>query len=335
MNSEIKITSDSTAGMWARYNFLKELLLYDESLKNDEQKRAIKEVILIPIFSRHRERQKVLKFIKKHFKDIITFYNNEEFFGETEEIISDDGKKIINNTPFIIFEVSLKNKKGLVEEISSYINDLQVGKNQYSSSRQKDIFKKIIWGKFNEFENNKIIVDSSDLINSQLISINPLSAIQELEKEKLLKIEDIHITTLPSPKNYGKFQFKIETNINDKLFSSSFEQKGIKEAEKILIFLNRFGDLYREPKSKYYYPMGEKEDRYKIVRHLLTNKGYQQTSQIALIFNNKSVDSIISEIGKINSISRGKLTIKDNIILGKKGSGYRMNPIYKFSLKNE
>lgn len=101
------------------------------------------------------------------------------------------------------------------------------------------------------------------------------------------------------------------------------------------IYLNQFGDLYKEPKNKFCYPMGEKEDRHKIVRHILTNKGYQQTSQIALIFDNKNEDSIISEIGKINSISRGKLTIKDNIILGKKGSGYRANPDYKFSLKNE
>ncbi len=108
-----------------------------------------------------------------------------------------------------------------------------------------------------------------------------------------------------------------------------------KNAKEIAIYLNQSGDLYKEPKSKFCYPMGETADRHKIVRHLISNKGYQQTSQIALIFDNKSEDSIISEIGKINSTSKGKLGIKDNIILGKKGSGYRANPDYKFSLKTE
>jgi len=110
---------------------------------------------------------------------------------------------------------------------------------------------------------------------------------------------------------------------------------GKKIPKETAIVLNQFGDLYKEPKNKFCYSMGETNDRHRIVRQLIANKGYKQTSQIALIFDNKSEESIISEIGKINSMSKGKLSVKDNIILGKKGSGYRANPVFKFILKNE
>jgi hypothetical protein len=103
---------------------------------------------------------------------------------------------------------------------------------------------------------------------------------------------------------------------------------------KTAICLNQFGDLYREPRNKYCYEMGEKDDRHKIIRYLITNKGYQPTSQIALELS-KGEDSIIDAIGKFNSIAKGKLNIKENLMLGKKGSGYRINPAYNFSLKNE
>ena len=126
-----------------------------------------------------------------------------------------------------------------------------------------------------------------------------------------------------------------DVNLNHKIFEDLGKKKVDNEKNKNTIFLNSSGDLYREPKNKYCYSMGEKDDRHKIVRFLMANKGYQPTSQIAFQFEDKNEDSVIDTIGKINSIAKGKLQIKDNILLGKRGSGYKTNSAYTFSLKNE
>ena len=185
---------------------------------------------------------------------------------------------------------------------------------------------------FGEIEDLCLHLDVSDIFSKsdkqkQLNEITLyLSKIKEKTKEITPKKEPAELpTTRIEIVKMPEIEIKKDTKLpTDK-----------KNAKEIAIYLNQSGDLYKEPKSKFCYPMGETADRHKIVRHLISNKGYQQTSQIALIFDSKNEDSIISEIGKINSISKGKLGIKDNIILGKKGSGYRANPDYKFSLKTE
>lgn len=113
---------------------------------------------------------------------------------------------------------------------------------------------------------------------------------------------------------------------------SETKKKQIKETA---LSLNQNGDLYREPKDKNCYPMGEKSDRYKIVRYLIENKGYQLTNQISLNLEGKDEKSIRTEIYKINNIAKGKLHLTENLIQGKKESGYRINPKYKITFKNE
>jgi hypothetical protein len=135
-----------------------------------------------------------------------------------------------------------------------------------------------------------------------------------------------------------KFENSIQekdVNLNHKIIQESVKPKPTAQNKQTIIYWNESGDLYRDPKIRYCYPMGQEKDRHKIVKYLINNKGFRTTFQIASIFENKSEEIIISEVGKINSMAQGKLSIRDNIILGKKGSGYRINPAYHFTLKNQ
>lgn len=135
-----------------------------------------------------------------------------------------------------------------------------------------------------------------------------------------------------------KFENSIQEkdlNLTHKVVQEPAKPKTKAEYNKTVIYWNEIGDLYRDPKIKYCYAMGQEKDRHKIIKYLINNKGFRPTFQIASIFEGKSEDTIIKEIGKINSTARGKLGIKDNIVLGRKGSGYRINPAYHFALKNQ
>ena len=137
---------------------------------------------------------------------------------------------------------------------------------------------------------------------------------------------------LLSRKSFEKYKkFLTVANKESNQNSATLKDKDAQEN----IYLDRSGDLYRKPKNKYCYSMEQNSDRYKIIKYLIKNKGYQPTGQISSIFDSKTENSIISEIGKMNSSIKGKLQIKDNIILGKRGSGYRMNPKFKFLNKNQ
>lgn len=132
--------------------------------------------------------------------------------------------------------------------------------------------------------------------------------------------EELYIT------NYDIFQ---------KVLRNAIETKSQKEKIPIL-YLGAVGDLYREPKEKHCYQMGEKSDRHKIIRFLATNAGYQETKLIAFELGNKGEQTIRTEIGKIRDNIKEYLSIKGKDFLqGRKGSGYRINPKYKIVLKNE
>lgn len=103
-----------------------------------------------------------------------------------------------------------------------------------------------------------------------------------------------------------------------------------------VLFLNESGDLWREPKSKYCYKMGEKSNRHKIIRYLATNKGYQQTTGISSMLENKSEQSIRTEILKIRNNIKKFIKIDGKQILeARKGSGYRIGQNYKIRTEKQ
>jgi len=158
-------------------------------------------------------------------------------------------------------------------------------------------------------------------------------------------------SSLPSPKrdtlfdyrkkelkkdNYKLYTTRIHNYLIQELSKKESEETIKKEVKGTILYLNQNGDLYREPKDKYCYPMGEKSNRHKIIRFLATNKGYQLTKFISAELGIESEKTIRTEIGKMRNNIKKYLKIDGKDFLqSKKGSGYRINPKYKIVLKNE
>lgn len=145
-------------------------------------------------------------------------------------------------------------------------------------------------------------------------------SVLKAENEKLKEIQNKPQTNI------------VETIINPKL---SNLKKSIKPDQFPELYLNDEGDFWREPKNKYCYSMIKKSDRHKIVRYLIANNGYQQTSDISLALEGKKEQSIRMEIARIRGNIKKFLKIngKQVIEAGRKGSGYRVNPNYRIKLK--
>ncbi len=248
----------------------------------------------------------LLKSFKQLFKNLKTEYDfasKKYNFHDTFEMQGDELLFDCNIT-----EYHVQNFLSILKDWELIANyDFNDGNGIYTFSmpRNEERLKK----KLSDYE---MVFNALDVDNASS-NERKVPVANEIPKEVIQKIEIVGMPPLR--------------------MAEPLKSKNIKNLSRI--FLNVSGDLYRDPKEKYCYPMGEKDDRHKIVRFLITNKGYQPTSQIAAQFEDKNEDSVIDTIGKFNSVAKGKLNIKDNIILGKKGSGYRMNPAYTFSLKNE
>lgn len=115
---------------------------------------------------------------------------------------------------------------------------------------------------------------------------------------------------------------------------SPVSAKDTNHADLINLCLNSDGDLWREPKEKYCYPMMKSGERLKIVRFFAENMspGFIETQNIALKLDKKT-QYIRSEIGKINRKAKHKLKLKVKMIEGKQGNGYRLNSVIKIKLR--
>lgn len=109
-----------------------------------------------------------------------------------------------------------------------------------------------------------------------------------------------------------------------------------KKIEKTILFLNKQGDLCNKAKNKCY-PMGGKSKRCKLIIFLVKNKGYQETSLITNEIGYNSNQMTSTEIRKIkNNIKKFLKIDGDDLLLSRKGSGYKINSIkYKIKLKDE
>jgi len=277
----------------------------------------------------------------------ITYQLNEEietlinFIEEKKEAFDHETDDVTK--PFVI-------KILPVGDIGSAIQDFEVQKFLVSLLRQKiisDLYLPVYIRKKNQ-ETIRVHSDVDTLyLDKDLALSHSLNKPEEFRKHiiqfriinwnKFIKLKD----KIEKSKEYKKY--KKEKKLKNKLAEieiikekgEKFQQKSKGEIKKTVLYLNQFGELYREPKEKYCYPMAEKKDRHKIVQYLVENRGYQPTVKISSTLEGKNEKSIRTEIGHINSIAKGKLHIKDNFIQGKKESGYRINPKYKIILKNE
>jgi len=121
---------------------------------------------------------------------------------------------------------------------------------------------------------------------------------------------------------------------HERIFTKLGENK--KDNPIPVLYLNEDGDLWREPKNKYCYEIGKKSNRYKIIRYLLNNSGYQRTAEISTMLENKGEQTTRTEIAKIRDNITKFLKIDGKEILeARKGSGYRIGKKYKIQIKKK
>lgn len=147
-----------------------------------------------------------------------------------------------------------------------------------------------------------------------------------------------YIIKRPNRKKLLEIKKRLLKLDNEAIKSSAKDQKTTankKGGGLVIIYLDGTGDLWREPKERFCYPIGETSDRHKIVRYLAAHHGYQQTSDIAIALEGKDEQLVRKEIGKIRGNIKKflKLNGKD-VIEMRKGSGYGIGPSYKIVPKN-
>jgi hypothetical protein len=334
--------------------------------QNNDQKRLRKyekEVIK----ETKEAKEKLAKIIKKHnilYESLIEEIKEYQAYEDGTIKSSQDEAGALSDALMNIIRNLLKNgHKKLVKDFAIEHKEIpdEIGKYTFSKTldlyyKEKEIFnekfKTELWASWNHLilaylavfkaneELEKLRKNEKDFFKA----FNFTVLVGEMRK---IRDDDVNkITGVASVFDFEPVNFKKEnyifhaTRIHNYLIRelNKEEVKKLESKEKqiegtnLYLYLNQNGELYREPKDKYYYPMDEKKDRYKIIRFLLKN-GYKQTLEISGILNGKSIKSIQTEINKINNVAMNRLKIKDRLIKGKKGSGYRINPKYKIIAK--
>lgn len=103
------------------------------------------------------------------------------------------------------------------------------------------------------------------------------------------------------------------------------------ELKQTILHLSAEADLYRDPKNKYCYHMGNGDLRCRIIKYLI-GKGYQATSDIRMATEAGSDYSVRSAVMKMNAKAKYDLKI-GKLIEGRRTDGYRINPKYRIFLK--
>jgi hypothetical protein len=196
-----------------------------------------------------------------------------------------------------------------------------------------------------------IITEFDDWSDNPPLPRDELGILRRLRRQGIIKLTDPNSIDLLSPDLYIEiihpafdqlYKFhRIFTDKHRAIKTSEIREikiGGKKEKIKSIteLYLNNIGDFWRNPKDKYCYKMEEKSARCKIIRYLATNNGYQQTSEISFALENKSEQSIRTEIAKIRSNIKKFLKIDGKkVIESKKDSGYRIGKKYKIKIKKQ
>lgn len=104
--------------------------------------------------------------------------------------------------------------------------------------------------------------------------------------------------------------------------------------ERVILTLDRYGNLCKENDRQRCYPLKQTSRRYKILKFLIENQGFQKTMDIRDASGSKDYKTLRSEISKIRSNAKKNLGIdSEGFIESKIGSGYRIGT--KFKIKGE
>jgi len=127
---------------------------------------------------------------------------------------------------------------------------------------------------------------------------------------------------------YEAYHIDIEPKILKQFVGQTNVAGKVKKDGLIELVLDKDGDLYKETKEKFCYPLHKDQEPFKVLLYFIKNqgRGYESTRDVAFSLN-KDVQYLRTEIGKINRIAAGRLGLgKNKLIEAKQNSGYRLNP---------
>ena len=148
------------------------------------------------------------------------------------------------------------------------------------------------------------------------------------EDKFILKILNPRFTEL-----YEKYRapYQVESDSSEKLEEPQVKSKIIKNSP-LILYLDKSDNLYEDPKRKYCYKLMGSRNRLKYIRilaiHQTKTSDYLSTNEFALTLG-KSAQYIRGEKPKINMAAKRSLKLdryKLELLDGKQGSGYRINP---------
>jgi hypothetical protein len=92
------------------------------------------------------------------------------------------------------------------------------------------------------------------------------------------------------------------------------------------IHLTSDGDLYKKPRRKYTHHFNPGTGRYKLLK--LLSENFIQTATLSEKLGNKSEQTIRTDVKIINRDAKYKLNLTNDLVEGKRRSGYRISPNY-------
>ncbi|HIG96488.1 TPA: hypothetical protein HA249_06420 [Candidatus Woesearchaeota archaeon] len=143
----------------------------------------------------------------------------------------------------------------------------------------------------------------------------------ELKQDKREPRSEIHETNFQLRLNKSKFT-QLYEEFKKVAITNAASNKGI------LLYLDREGGFWLDPKEEFCYLMDRDSERLKILTYLVDNEGYRLTDEVAEYIGGKNKQNVRSEIGKIKRNIKTFLQLND-VIQSKPSSGYRINPVYK------
>ena len=298
-------------------NFYFDPLLFETAYPESYERiaKAIKE----------RPGDKGVKLQKQFFENKFLLSDIEEelkaTLDKTLDYILGGQKSVLEAVSFDITvpaPAKTKIEKRLKDYIEKFIKDeLTFSKeNIYTFEKHKKTLSALV-KKLQGDHGNEFVVSNAELKDKEFLFIHCLLAFEQLRH--------LNIGSLRVNENYWH-------GGEDGYYEA---QVSLRSSVPTTLYLSSVGDLWREPKERFCYPIGETSSRHKIVRFLATHNGYQKTSDIALDLEGKDEQLVRKEIGKIRGNIGKFLKLKgDDVIEMRKGSGYRIGLAYKIIPKN-
>ena len=100
--------------------------------------------------------------------------------------------------------------------------------------------------------------------------------------------------------------------------------------KQVLLCLSVDGDLYLESDKTKCYPMSKEKIREKLIKALCSTKGFVKTAELAEMVGTTNQAVRNSKL-EINRKAESRIGISD-LIIGRDGNGYRLNPKYKIKI---